>query len=129
MVRVLLYGAAAVLLLLLWVLSPNPCWGIYIRYLCAFVAIYLLSVLFGASYIAKTSGRQYAVVKAIYGRSLCVRILTRTGGPYADVKGTTMMEILMHKFACVIATLEASFSLILMRFSLLQPQYDWEELT
>ena len=56
---------------------------------------------FIASYIAKTSGRQYADFKAIYGRSLCVRILARTGRPYADVKGTTMIGHFIHKFVCM----------------------------
>ena len=53
---------------------------------------------FIACYIARTSGRQYANLKAIYGRSLCVRILARTGRPYADVKGTTMIGHIKHKF-------------------------------
>ena len=99
---------------------------IYTFILCFRCNLYALV----ANCIAKTSGQQYADLKAIYGRSLCVRILARTGTPYADVKGTTMLgPSYISLFACVIATLEASFIPILMRFALLEPWYDWEEIS
>ena len=114
----------SLLLWILWILSPNACSWRFIRLFCAFIAIYI------ANCIAKTSGQPYADRKAVYGRSFCVRILARTGTPYADVKGTTMLgPLFISLFACVIATLEASFIPILMRFAWLEPWYDREELT